>query len=81
MAKRPITPAFVFFYILFLPDTWRILIGVLLSWSLTPRLIPADQDMLRTGMIYIMMAVIGYAVSGLPARLITRLFKKSILGK
>ena len=80
MQKRPLTPGYVFFYILFLPDFWQILIGVIAAWILAPRAIPPQTGLFGRVMLYVMIATIGYAASRLPARGITRLIKKLILG-
>ncbi len=36
--KRKITIGYIFFYILFSVDTWRILVGILISTALAPQL-------------------------------------------
>ena len=79
MRKKNLTPGYVFFYILFWPDTWRILIGVAAAFLLAPRFVYSDLGTLGTGMIYIMLASIGYAFSSLPARWISDRIKKLIL--
>jgi len=78
--KRPITPGYVLFYILFLPDTWQILIGVIVAYFVTPLVLSADMATSSQVMVYLMMATIGYAASRAPARGITRMIKKKILG-
>ena len=80
MQKRPLTPNYIFFYILFLPDSWQVLIGVIAAWLLAPRAISPQTGLFGSVMLYIMIATIGYAASRLPARGITRLIKKLILG-
>jgi hypothetical protein len=78
--KRPLTPGYIFFYLFFLPDTWQILIGILVAYLLTPRIAPPDLGLFGDGMLYVMIAAIGYAVSVKAGRGITRLLKKRILG-
>lgn len=78
--KRPLTPSYVLFYILFLPDTWQVLIGVLAAYLITPSILSPEMTLPARAMIYIMMATIGYAASKVPARGITRMLKKWILG-
>ncbi|MCF8026859.1 MAG: hypothetical protein K9K81_00685 [Desulfobacteraceae bacterium] len=80
MPKHPVTPAYVIFYILFLPDSWRILMGIGLGALLGPHLIEPDMDTAGRAMMFVMLAVIGYAVSGAPAKWITTGLKKWILG-
>ncbi len=79
MGKRPLTPAYVFFYLLFWPDTWRIVIGIAAALVLTPLLLSPDENVLRTGMLHIMIAAIGYAAAAWPARGIARGFKRLLL--
>ncbi len=74
--KRPLTPAYIIFYILFWPDTWRMLTGLLLSLLFTPHILPADMGMPGRAMLYVMVAAIGWALSGRPAGWITGRLKK-----
>jgi hypothetical protein len=78
--KRRITPGYVLFYILFLPDTWQVLAGVLMAYFLTPVVLSPELGSPAKVMIYLMMATIGYAGSRWPARGIVRRLKKWILG-
>lgn len=79
LRKRPLTTSYIIFYILFSPDTWRILIGVAVAVLLAPRIIQSDHGMLGTGAIYVMLASIGYAFSILPGRWISNTLKKLVL--
>jgi hypothetical protein len=74
--KRPLTPAYIFFYILFWPDTWRILCGVAAAFVLTPLVITDTQSGFNSAFLYVMIACIGYAVSSVPAQGITAGLKK-----
>jgi hypothetical protein len=80
LQKRHRTFGYFVFYILFLPDTWQILIGVAAAFLLAPFAITPETGMGGRIMLYIMMATIGYAASRLPARGICRIIKKMILG-
>ncbi len=80
MKKRPVTPSYIVFYILFLPDSWRILIGIIFSAFLTPLAVTPEMGISAKVLIYIMMATIGYGASGIPGRWISAAFKKLILG-
>lgn len=80
MSKRPLTPSYIFFLILFTPDTWQILAGVTLSWILTPRLIDPEMGRFGVGMFGVMLACIGYAVFTVPARHLSRLLRKWVSG-
>ena len=80
MNKRPLTTGYILFYILFLPDTWQILVGLAVSWYLTPIIVSPDMNPAAEAVLYIMVATIGYAAFRGPARGITRMLKKLILG-
>ncbi|MFP4350411.1 MAG: hypothetical protein ACOC3W_05275 [Thermodesulfobacteriota bacterium] len=80
MKEHPRSSFYTFFYILFLPDTWQILMGFLLAIFLAPLLLSPGMGLAAKGMIYIMIAAIGYAVTVIPARRIVRMLKKMILG-
>lgn len=66
MDKRKISTAYVIFYIIFLPDTYRVLFGLAAAWLLAPSVI-ASQPMTFSGkvMLWIMIATIGYAATGM----------------
>ncbi len=80
MAKRPVTPAFILFYILFSPDTWRIVIGLFVAVLLAPYIVKPDMTAIARAIVFFMVAAIGYAASGLPAGGITKILKRLILG-
>jgi hypothetical protein len=71
--------SYYIFYLLFLPDTWRILIGIGLSYFIAPLIMPLDLGAFGSGMFYVMLASIGYSIAGAPARRITQMLKKFIL--
>lgn len=81
MQKRPLTPAYIIFLILFTPDTWQIIAGVALSWILTPLLIGPEMGRFGVGLLGVMLACIGYAVFTVPARHFSRLLRKWILNR
>jgi hypothetical protein len=78
--KRPLTPGYIIFYVLFLPDTWQILVGLLVSNFLTPAILSPEMGLPAKILLYAMIATIGYAASRGPARGITRMIKKWALG-
>ena len=80
MQKRPLTFSYIFFYILFLTDSWQVLIGVAVAYVFGPRAATPESGPLGRAMLYVMIATIGYAASRLPARGMTRIIKKLILG-
>jgi hypothetical protein len=79
MTKRPLTPTYIFFYLLFWPDTWRIVCGLAVAFIIAPHLNGTEADLLQTLMIGIMLAAIGYTVSAKPARFISTKLRSLIL--
>ena len=80
MPKRPLTPGYILFFLLFSPDTWQVLIGLTTCWFLTPIIVSPGMKPVAAAVLYLMVATIGYAASRGPARGISRLLKKLILG-
>ncbi|MBW1758865.1 MAG: hypothetical protein JRG68_00020 [Deltaproteobacteria bacterium] len=80
MQKRPITPAYVIFYILFSPDTWRILIGIILAGFLVSPL-TRSQEIGPAGqvMVWVMLLAIGWSISAFPGKKIADFLKRIIL--
>jgi hypothetical protein len=79
VTKRRLTPGYVLFFILFWPDTYRILIGLLAAVLLAPRITPLDQGAFVLWMMYIMLACIGYAATDKPARAISGKMRRILL--
>lgn len=79
MPKRPFTPTYILFYLLFWPDTWRITIGLIAGILLTPHLTKTESNPLQTGMLFIMLAAIGYAASAKPAKIISTKLRTLVL--
>lgn len=78
MNKRRLTPTYIFFYLLFWPDTWRILIGLLAATLIVPSLAPPG-NFAGTAVLFAMMVGIGYAVSAAPGRRIALFFRDLVL--
>ncbi len=79
MAKRKLTPTYVLFYILFLPDTWQIIIGIALAYFFVPAILKPNMATGAIVMLYIMCTAIGYALSAKPGKWISNAIKKLIL--
>lgn len=79
MAKRKLTPAYVFFYLLFLPDTWQVLAGIGVAFFLAPAIAKPDMGTAAIAMLYIMCAAIGYALFTKPGQWISKFLKRMIL--
>lgn len=80
MTKRPVTPGYIVFYILFSTETWRIVLGFIFAAVLTPRILPPELSSIARALVYVMVATIGYSLAGRPARWITDALKRVILG-
>lgn len=79
MAKRKLTPAYVFFYLLFLPDTWQVLVGIGVAFVLAPAIAKPDMGTAAITMLYIMCAAIGYTLFAKPGQWISKFLKRMIL--
>ena len=80
MRKRPLTLSYIIFYLLFSPDTWRILMGVIAAVIIVPLIAKPDMGLGARAVLFIMLATIGYTATGVPGRWIAQFFKKLILG-
>lgn len=65
---------------LFSPDTWRVVIGIIVAYFLAPLILPPELPPAGIVLLYVMLAVIGYTGSRIPAGWITRAIKQLILG-
>ncbi|MBL0716023.1 MAG: hypothetical protein JJV98_20240 [Desulfosarcina sp.] len=65
-------PVDFLFYFLFTPDTWRILIGTVSAVILTPWLLPVDRTGMGRYVLFIMIVVVGWAITGVPGRWIAQ---------
>ncbi len=65
-------PLYLFFYLLLSPDTWRILAGTVMAVMMTPHLLPVDRTGMGRYVLFIMIVVVGWAVTGIPARWLTQ---------
>lgn len=79
MQKRPLTASYIFFYLLFSDDTWRILAGFLMAVFLGP-LVTRGRDLSQGGevMVWLMVMAIGWSVSAWPAKKITGALQKAV---
>lgn len=80
MPKRPLTPQYILFYLLFWPDTWRAVLGIVLATWLSPVVIRSgDVSGAGRPLIWFMLAVIGWAVTGWPGRRIAAFWRRVVL--
>ena len=64
---RKLTPGYVFFYLIFSADTWRVLCGIIVALLLTPQLAAGrDLDRGASLMLGLMLVAIGWWVSAWP---------------
>lgn len=65
--KRKITPGYLFFYLLFSADSWRILCGVVVAIWLTPHLATGRElSPAAQGVLAFMLVAIGWWVTAWP---------------
>jgi len=81
LSKRQLTVRYILFYILFLPDSWQILAGLIAAWFLAPLVELPEAGFGGRAVLFIMLVAIGYAAFRMPARWITRSLVKWILGE
>lgn len=79
VAKRPLTPTYIVFYILFLPDSWQILMGLILAWLIHPLAMTPEMVLFKRLLIFLMLATIGYTATRIPGRWIAGRLQKWIL--
>jgi hypothetical protein len=80
LSKRQLTIRYIVFYVLFLPDAWQVLTGLIAAYYLSPHVRLPDAGIGARAVLFIMIGTIGYAASRIPARGITQILKKWILG-
>jgi len=78
---KPRTLSYYLFYVLFHPDSYRILLAFLAAILVAPQIAPPDLSTAGRVMLYVMLACIGYAISTKPAVWITGALKKWLLGE
>jgi len=74
------TVGYYLFYLIFSPDFWRLLIGIAAAAWLAPKIIRPDMTAMAGAMLYVMLATIGWAASGVPGRWICEKLKRLVLG-
>ena len=77
--KRPLTFNYIIFYILFWPDTYRIIIGLVVAFLIAPVIIYPDVSTPGKIILFLMLATIGYAISAAPSRSIAGFFQRQVL--
>ncbi len=79
MQKRPITASYLFFYLIFSDDTWRIAAGFICAVVLGP-MTTRGRDMSQAAevMVWLMIMAIGWSLTAWPARKITTALKRAL---
>ena len=79
MQKHPLTASYIFFYLLFSDDTWRILAGLIMAVTLGP-MVTQGRNLSHSGevMVWLMIMAIGWSISGWPAKKITGMLKNAV---
>ena len=79
MTKRPLSFSYIFFYLLFSDDTWRIAAGFLFAIFLGP-MVTQGREMSQAGeaVVWLMIMAIGWSVTAWPAKKITGALKKAL---
>lgn len=79
-SSRGRRPTYYLFYLLFSPDTWRLLMGVAGAVWLAPMIFRPDMTAAARAMLYVMLTCIGWAATAVPAGWICRGLKRLLLG-
>lgn len=79
MQKRSLSVSYIFFYLLFSDDTWRIAAGLVCAVFLGP-LVTQGRDLSQGGqvMVWLMIMAIGWSVTAWPAKKITGTLKRTV---
>ncbi|BBO87911.1 hypothetical protein [Desulfosarcina ovata] len=79
MQKRPITVSYIFFYLLFSEDAWRIAAGFVGAVLLGP-LVAQSRELTQAAevVVWLMIMVIGWSVTAWPARKITAALRRAV---
>ncbi len=79
MKKRQLTLSYIFFYLLFSDDAWRVAAGFLCAIFIGPML-TQGRNMSQGGeaMVWVMIMAIGWSAAAWPARKITGFFKRTV---
>lgn len=79
MKKRPFTLSYLFFYLLFSEDTWRIGAGFLCAVFLGP-VVTQGRNLSQGGeaVVWVMIMAIGWSLTAWPARKLTGTLKRFV---
>ena len=79
MQKRPLTVSYIFFYLLFSDDTWRIVAGFVGAVVFGP-MVTAGRGLNQGAevLVWVMIMAIGWSISAWPAKKITDALKRAV---
>ncbi|MBR9985146.1 MAG: hypothetical protein KFF68_04490 [Desulfosarcina sp.] len=79
MRKPTLTASYIFFYLLFSEDTWRIAAGFVCALFLAP-LLTQGRNLSQGGevMVWLMILAIGWSVTAWPAKKITAALQRAV---
>ena len=79
MRKPNITVSYIFFYLLFSDDAWRIVTGLVCALFLGP-LLTQGRNLSQGGevMVWLMILAIGWSVTAWPAKKITGALQRAV---
>ena len=79
MPKHRLSASYIFFFLLFSDDTWRILAGFIMAVLIGP-LVTQGRDLSQGGevLVWLMIMAIGWSIAGWPARKITGVLKRAV---
>ena len=79
MKKPRLSLSYIFFYLLFSDDTWRLAAGFIFAVFLGP-LVTQGRDLSQGGqvMVWLMILAIGWSVTAWPAKKITDALKRAV---
>jgi hypothetical protein len=80
LSKRPRSIGYFVFYLLFWSESWRVVLGAILALLLAPGIVPPQMERVAAVMVWVMLATIGYCLTGYPARKIAQFWQRLILG-
>ena len=79
MRRSNLSPSYLFFYLLFSDDTWRIAAGFVCAVFLGP-MVTKERGLSHGGeaIVWLMIMAIGWSISAWPAKKITGAFKRAV---
>ena len=79
MRKRSLSVSYIFFYLLFSDDAWRVAAGFVCAIFIGP-LLTQGRDLSQVGevMVWLMILAIGWSVTAWPAKKVTTALRRAV---